>query len=48
MSKSRRIIRAGAVTSIQERKIRTSYLWGNLKERYKMEDPGGVRGNYRH
>jgi len=40
MSKSRRISRADAVTNIQERKIRTSYLWRNLKEGYKLEDPG--------
>jgi hypothetical protein len=40
MNKSVTISRAGAVTNIQERKIRTSYLWGNLMERYKLEDLG--------
>jgi len=39
MNKSRRISRTGAVTNTQERKIRTSYLWGNLKEGYKLENP---------
>jgi hypothetical protein len=40
MNKSERINRDGAVKNIQERKIRASYLRGNLKERCKLEDPG--------
>jgi hypothetical protein len=39
MNRSRRIIRAGAVTNIPERKIRTKFV-GKRKEIYKLEYPG--------